>query len=131
MGFTHAVNWSEDRWIFLIALFHIMALASVIYFKSSSTAQIILLLIFSLILYCLEIINEIAEQNWVLFSTQNYFDAHGKKLSFIFIVSGIFLGVCVAMPLLGIMGFQVLSALYYSAHLLVTVKKNELKLKKQ
>mmetsp|Transcript_13567 Transcript_13567/g.15763 ORF Transcript_13567/g.15763 Transcript_13567/m.15763 type:complete len:91 (+) Transcript_13567:265-537(+) len=82
--------------------------------------QIALLFFFGALVYMSELINAYCAVHWKKFSSQNYFDKHG-----------VFTGLFWAAPLLILMMFQMLNALYQSSNMLVEVKVAELKEKRK
>ena len=119
MGFYHAIDWSE-RWLLGLGAFHLLVWLVVIATRKSHDAQMVLLLVILLLVYCAEYANSYAGQHWQSFARQNYFDKRG-----------VFVSVMYSAPLLAAALLVLLNALRAASSLLVQVKKKELQAKRR
>ena len=111
MGFLHAIQWADDRWIKAWFVVFGMLFVATLYTRKRPNLQILLFLINCSLVYASETLNVLGSIYWRNFSTQNYFDD-----------SGVFIGVVYATPLIILIIIQIVLTLYDSAHLLVVVK---------
>ena len=79
MGFLHAIDWQHDRWLRLLLFFHLVAYFVTYKTRKSTTAQVVLLMLWSACVYASQTLNEIGKATWPSFSTQNYFDNNGEQ----------------------------------------------------
>ena len=119
LGFYHAIDWSE-RWLLGLGAFHLLVWLVVIATRKSHDAQMVLLLVILLLVYCAEYANSYAGQHWQSFARQNYFDKRG-----------VFVSVMYSAPLLAAALLVLLNALRAASSLLVQVKKKELQAKRR
>ena len=119
VAFASAVDWSE-RWIQAVVAFHVLLWLSTILTRKRFGPQAFFFFLISACVGASETLNTYAHLNWRAFSNQDYFDAHG------FFISVMFAG-----PLLLLALFQMVNFLHTAAHLLVDVKREELKRSRQ
>lgn len=115
VALLRTIDWC-DPWIVLLILFHLMVTVTVFVTRSRNNFQLVLFLFLLALVYCSENINKIASDNWKLFSKQQYFDANGLFLSFVFCI-----------PVLLNCMLMVANWLYMSRELMVQLKTAQLK----
>lgn len=116
MGFVSAVDWERDTWIAGILMAELFVLILVLFTRRIWSAQLFIFFFNAFVIFSCERINTYAQGHWREFSTQDYFDNNG-----------VFVGVIVCAPILFTMAVQMLMSLYDTSHLLVDVKRKELK----
>ena len=84
LGFYHAVDWNNDKWIFLIFTLQFLLFLLVIAARRAEVQlQAMLFLLIVFLAAGASVFNSWAHQNWQLFSTQDYFDRRGTFVSVI------------------------------------------------
>lgn len=119
MGFYYAVSWSKEPWLQAILATHVLLFLLVIFARRNQVIQALIFLGSCAVIFFAESLNEMAGKRWREFSTQNYFDKHG-----------VFTSVVLSTPLLLILFVQLLLTLRDASHMIVKLKRHELKLQR-
>ncbi|ETW08385.1 hypothetical protein H310_00979 [Aphanomyces invadans] len=110
-----AVDWQEPLILGLIS-FHVLLFMAILVLRHVYIVQVVLFLFICGTIFLSERLNSLGRVYWQSFASQNYFD-----------VNGVFMGIFVAGPLLAIGFVQLASNLYNMAHMVVAIKRHELK----
>ncbi|XP_018329650.1 transmembrane protein 18 [Agrilus planipennis] len=113
--FLLSIDW-KDPWLIALIIFHISITFMAVYTRQYGTFQAVLFFCLLLLVYFSEQINEIAANNWKIFSRQQYFDS-----------SGLFISVVFSMPILLNCMLMVGSWLWQSRQLMMRLKLAQLK----
>ncbi|XP_063240168.1 transmembrane protein 18 [Bacillus rossius redtenbacheri] len=80
-----SIEW-RDPWLIGLIFFHVFITLTALLTRNYSNFQVVLFLVLLLLVYFSESINEIAANNWNVFSNQQYFDSKGMFISLVFAV---------------------------------------------
>ncbi|XP_071482341.1 transmembrane protein 18-like [Diadema antillarum] len=114
-SFIKHIDWTEP-WLLSLVAFHLFCLIITIITRKYNNFQIILFLIMLLMIYLSEYLNEYAAKHYRMFSRLQYFDS-----------SGLFISVVYNIPLLINCLVMICIWLHTAAHMIVTVKRGQLK----
>ncbi|XP_033640550.1 transmembrane protein 18-like [Asterias rubens] len=114
-SFLQNIDWTEP-WLIALLVCHLLCLVFTIVTRKHANIQAILFLLLLFLIFMSEWINEYAASNYKLFSRLQYFDS-----------SGLFIAVVFSLPLLCNCLLMVMIWVYQMAHLLVKVKRAEIR----
>ncbi|GBG32932.1 Transmembrane protein 18 [Hondaea fermentalgiana] len=120
MGFFHAVDWANESWLQALLAAELVLVLVVFLSRKWQRLQLVLFLFICALVYSAEWLNAYGREHWREFSKQNYFDEHG-----------FFAGMVFAGPLLLLMFFQMLNAVYEAGALLIESKRAEVRAKRR
>mmetsp|Transcript_74722 Transcript_74722/g.173060 ORF Transcript_74722/g.173060 Transcript_74722/m.173060 type:complete len:164 (-) Transcript_74722:171-662(-) len=115
-AFVRAVDWNQDRWLFLVFAFEAFEFLLVVGNCRHWERNAILFMINGALLALAERINGVARRHWKQFSSQQYFDE-----------SGAFITAVVGFPLIACQFLIVILLLKEAAIMVVKVKRLELR----
>ncbi|KAK7788491.1 hypothetical protein R5R35_011933 [Gryllus longicercus] len=113
--FIQSIDW-HDPWLMGLVLFHVTITLMTLLTRNHSNFQVLLFFSLLLLVYFSESINEIAANNWSLFSNQQYFDTKGMFISLVFSV-----------PILLNCMIMVANWLWQSSQLMTKLKRAQLR----
>jgi len=119
VGFYHAVDWTES-WLVALGGFHLVVWALVLLTWRSNEAQMVLLISLLALVYSAEWLNSLGSRHWKEFATQDYFDR-----------GGVFIAAVYCAPMLLAAFVILVNALRSAAHMLVKVKRLEVRAAKR
>lgn len=82
-SFLYHIDW-KDPWIIALFTFHISVTLTALLTRNYGNLQAVLFFFLLILVYFSESINEIAANNWNIFSRQQYFDSNGLFISIVF-----------------------------------------------
>ncbi|XP_022201540.2 transmembrane protein 18 isoform X1 [Nilaparvata lugens] len=112
--FLASIDW-RDPWLIGLIGFHIIITLMAILTRNHGNFQVVLFLTLLLLVYFSENINELAANNWRIFSKQQYFDSKGLFISIVFSV-----------PILLNCMIMIASWLWQSSQLMAQLKRAQL-----
>ncbi|XP_017773255.1 PREDICTED: transmembrane protein 18 [Nicrophorus vespilloides] len=115
LSFIWSIEW-RDPWIIALFSFHLTITLMALLTRNYGNLQALLFFFLLLLVYFSEKINEIASNNWHIFSRQQYFDSNGLFISVVF-----------SMPILLNCMLMVGQWLYQSTQLMKNLKLAQLK----
>ncbi|XP_038051796.1 transmembrane protein 18-like [Patiria miniata] len=114
-AFLEHIDWTEP-WLITLLLFHAVCAAVTVLTRKYFNVQLVYFFLLLILIYFSETINEYAALNYESFSKQQYFDSNG-----------LFIAVVFSLPLLCNCLLIVMIWMYQTAHLLVKVKRAEIR----
>mmetsp|Transcript_6289 Transcript_6289/g.20131 ORF Transcript_6289/g.20131 Transcript_6289/m.20131 type:complete len:153 (+) Transcript_6289:32-490(+) len=115
-AFLHAIDWRNDRWLFLIFLLEGVAFLFVVANRRHWERLAAGFAVIGALLFFAERINEVARRHWKEFASQQYFDE-----------SGAFITAILGMPLIICQFLIVILLVKEAALMAVKVKRLELR----
>eukprot|EP00694_Reclinomonas_americana_P002354 EC787740.1.p1 GENE.EC787740.1~~EC787740.1.p1 ORF type:complete len:146 (+),score=44.92 EC787740.1:58-495(+) len=114
-AFASAVRWTEPL-ILGLCLFHALVFSLVVLTRRRDFAQIALFLTVVALAYVAEPLNRVAASHWRLIASQPYFDQRG-----------VFASIFYSGPLLVAAFIMLVNALVKAAHMMVFIKRRQLR----
>lgn len=115
ISYIWSIDW-RDPWLIGLIAFHVIITMMAVLTRNYGNFQVVLFLVLLLLVYFSESINEIASNNWKLFSRQQYFDSKGLFTSIVF-----------SIPILLNCMLMVGSWLWQSTQLMTKLKRAQLR----
>lgn len=115
ISYLRSIEWG-DPWLIALLSFHILITFACFTTRNYGNFQILLFMMLLLLVYFSENINQVAAQNWAMFSRQQYFDSKGLFISIVF-----------SIPILLNCMIMVGSWLYQSTQVMANIKTAQLR----
>ncbi|XP_022083379.1 transmembrane protein 18-like isoform X3 [Acanthaster planci] len=119
LAYLEHIEWTES-WLITLLLFHATCAVFTVLTRKYFNVQLVYFFLLLILIYFSETINEHAALNYKKFSKHQYFDSNG-----------LFIAVVFSLPLLCNCLLIVMIWVYQTAHLLVKVKRAEVRQRAQ